>query len=62
LFFKLEVESIEELLRIKMQLHAVGENSKTDGYVITPNTAELLKKHVEAVGGKVGSSGLFLLI
>jgi len=33
--------------------HAVGENDKTAGYVVTPNTKELLKKHVDAVGGKV---------
>jgi glutaminyl-tRNA synthetase len=31
----------------------VGKNFKTDGYVVTPNTMELLRKHVEAVGGKV---------
>lgn len=34
----------------------VGENYKTGGYVITPNTMELLKKHVEAVKGKVNFS------
>lgn len=45
--------SIDELLRTRTHLHKVGENYKTDGYVVTPNTMALLKKHVETVGGKV---------
>lgn len=46
-------ESIEELLRTKAHFHKVGENHRTDGYVITPRTMELLKEHVKAVNGKV---------
>ncbi|PAV91745.1 hypothetical protein WR25_09248 [Diploscapter pachys] len=45
--------TIEELMKTKAHFHKVGENYKTDGYVVTPNTKELLQKHVQAVGGKV---------
>ncbi|VDN26261.1 unnamed protein product, partial [Gongylonema pulchrum] len=45
--------SIDELMRNKTNFHKVGENYKTDGYIITPNTMKLLKKHVEDVKGKV---------
>ncbi|KHN72416.1 putative glutamine--tRNA ligase [Toxocara canis] len=44
--------TIEELMKRKT-FHKVGENFKTDGYVVTPKTVELLKEHVKAVGGKV---------
>ncbi|KAJ7317122.1 hypothetical protein JRQ81_003284 [Phrynocephalus forsythii] len=30
-----------------------GENYKTEGYVVTPNTMNLLKQHVEITGGQV---------
>lgn len=46
-------ESMEELLRSCPHFHKVGENFKTDGYVVTPNTMKLLKEHVKKVGGKV---------
>ena len=36
--------------------HQVGENYKTDGYVVTPHTMELLAKHVKEVDGKVRSA------
>ncbi|CAD6194560.1 unnamed protein product [Caenorhabditis auriculariae] len=45
--------TMEELMRTRAHFHKVGENFKTDGYVTTPKTEELLKKHVQAVGGKV---------
>ncbi|VDK51264.1 unnamed protein product, partial [Cylicostephanus goldi] len=45
--------TIEELMRTRAHFHKVGENYMTDGYVTTPKTKELLKKHVEATGGKV---------
>ncbi|VDK74853.1 unnamed protein product [Litomosoides sigmodontis] len=47
------IETIEELMRKKTIFHKVGENYKTDGYVITLNTMDLLRKHVDAVNGKV---------
>uniref|UniRef100_A0A914ZL78 Probable glutamine--tRNA ligase n=1 Tax=Parascaris univalens TaxID=6257 RepID=A0A914ZL78_PARUN len=45
-------ETIGELMKRKI-FHKVGENYKTDGYIITPKTMDLLQKHVEEVGGKV---------
>uniref|UniRef100_A0A2K6WLB3 Probable glutamine--tRNA ligase n=1 Tax=Onchocerca volvulus TaxID=6282 RepID=A0A2K6WLB3_ONCVO len=47
------VDTVEELMRKKTIFHKVGENYKTSGYVITPNTMELLKEHVKAVKGRV---------
>ena len=32
---------------------STGENYKTDGFVITPNTMNLLKNHLLEIGGKV---------
>ncbi|KAI6183061.1 Glutaminyl-tRNA synthetase [Aphelenchoides bicaudatus] len=45
--------TIDELMKTRTHFHEVGKNFKTDGYVVTPKTMELLKKHVEVVGGKV---------
>lgn len=47
-----ECKDIVELLK-RISFHGVGENYKTDGYVITPNTMKLLSEHVRATGGKV---------
>uniref|UniRef100_A0A673NMP2 Glutamine--tRNA ligase n=1 Tax=Sinocyclocheilus rhinocerous TaxID=307959 RepID=A0A673NMP2_9TELE len=35
------------------KFHKPGENYKTEGYVVTPNTMTLLKKHLEETGGQV---------
>lgn len=45
--------SIAELMKTKVHFHAPGENFKTDGYVVTPNTERLLKEHLKVTGGKV---------
>ncbi|KFD49431.1 hypothetical protein M513_09698 [Trichuris suis] len=45
--------TIEELMRKKANFHKPGENYKTEGYVITPNTMRLLEDHLKATGGKV---------
>lgn len=45
--------TIEELMRTRARFHEVGKNYTTDGYISTPNTRELLRKHLEATGGKV---------
>lgn len=45
--------TIEELMRRKVHFHRPGENYKTDGYVITPKTMDLLKEHLKITGGKV---------
>ena len=39
-----------------MHVFHVGENFKTDGYVITPKTMDLIKEHLRQTGGKVHSS------
>eukprot|EP00126_Sphaerothecum_destruens_P004847 Sdes_comp18415_c0_seq2m8272 len=33
--------------------HKPGENYKTDGYIMTPKTLQLLKKHLQVTGGSV---------
>lgn len=45
--------SIAELMKTKVHFHAPGENFKTDGYVITPDTERLLKEHLKKTGGRV---------
>lgn len=45
--------SIAELMKTKIHFHAPGENYKTDGYVVTPNTDKLLKAHLKITGGRV---------
>ena len=47
-----ECKDIIELLK-RTSFHKVGENFKTDGYTITPNTMKLLDSHVNAINGKV---------
>lgn len=37
----------------KLNFHKPGENYKTDGFVITPNTMDLLKKHLQITKGQV---------
>ncbi|XP_045459617.1 probable glutamine--tRNA ligase [Melitaea cinxia] len=44
--------SIPELMK-KLQFHAPGENYKSDGYVVTPNTKKLLEEHLKITSGKV---------
>uniref|UniRef100_A0A0N5C354 Probable glutamine--tRNA ligase n=1 Tax=Strongyloides papillosus TaxID=174720 RepID=A0A0N5C354_STREA len=46
-------ESIEELMKTRAHFHKPGENYSTDGYVVTPNTMNLLKKHLKETGGIV---------
>lgn len=45
--------SIAELMKTKVHFHAPGENFKTDGYVVTPNTERLLKEHLKITSGRV---------
>ncbi|KAJ2950521.1 hypothetical protein O0L34_g8765 [Tuta absoluta] len=44
--------SISELMK-KLPFHAPGENFKSDGYVVTPDTKRLLEEHLKITGGKV---------
>ncbi|KRY72832.1 putative glutamine--tRNA ligase, partial [Trichinella pseudospiralis] len=45
--------TIEELMKTKAHFHKPGENYKTEGYVVTPKTMDLLKRHLQITGGKV---------
>ncbi|XP_058844252.1 glutamine--tRNA ligase [Acipenser ruthenus] len=51
---KLEGKSLMQQLRGEaMKFHKTGENYKTEGYVVTPNTMRLLREHLELTGGQV---------
>lgn len=47
------MESLYNSFRTAPQFHKPGENHKTDGYVVTPNTEALLAKHLKETGGQV---------
>lgn len=44
--------TMTELMK-KIQFHKPGENFKTDGYVLTDKTMDLLKDHLKITGGQV---------
>ncbi|KAB5567684.1 hypothetical protein PHYPO_G00235700 [Pangasianodon hypophthalmus] len=44
---------MEQLRGEALKFHKPGENYKTEGYVVTPNTMKLLKQHLELTGGQV---------
>ncbi|XP_069795586.1 glutamine--tRNA ligase isoform X1 [Narcine bancroftii] len=44
---------LEQLRGEAIKFHRPGENFKTDGYVVTDNTMDLLQKHLEITGGQV---------
>ena len=46
--------TISELMKNKVHFHKPGDNFKTDGYVITDKTMDLLKDHLKLTGGQVG--------
>uniref|UniRef100_A0A663LV94 glutamine--tRNA ligase n=1 Tax=Athene cunicularia TaxID=194338 RepID=A0A663LV94_ATHCN len=49
-----ETRSLMEQLRGEaLKFHKPGENYKTEGYVVTPNTMALLKHHLTVTGGQV---------
>uniref|UniRef100_A0A8D0D9N6 Glutamine--tRNA ligase n=1 Tax=Sander lucioperca TaxID=283035 RepID=A0A8D0D9N6_SANLU len=51
-----EGKSLMEQLRGEaLKFHKPGENYKTEGYVVTPKTMDLLKKHMEITGGQIRS-------
>lgn len=47
---------LSSLKVLLIAFHYAGENYKTEGYVVTPNTMALLKKHLEITGGQVCTS------
>uniref|UniRef100_A0A1B6ID08 Probable glutamine--tRNA ligase n=1 Tax=Homalodisca liturata TaxID=320908 RepID=A0A1B6ID08_9HEMI len=46
------VVSITDVLS-KVNFHSPGENYKTDGYVVTPNTMNHMQEHLKITGGQV---------
>ncbi|XP_034028604.1 glutamine--tRNA ligase isoform X2 [Thalassophryne amazonica] len=48
-----EKSLMEQLRGEALKFHQPGENYKTEGYVVTPNTMNLLKKHLEITGGQI---------
>ncbi|CAK9807281.1 Probable glutamine--tRNA ligase [Anthophora plagiata] len=50
---KVSVHTITELMKTKLHFHKPGENYKTEGYIVTPNTHRLLQEHLKITGGKV---------
>ncbi|XP_046996818.1 probable glutamine--tRNA ligase [Schistocerca americana] len=49
---EIESASIGDIMK-KLNFHKPGENYKTEGYVITPNTFNILKDHLKVTGGQV---------
>lgn len=47
------MDNLFNTFRTGSQFHKPGENYTTEGYVKTPNTDALLKKHLEETGGQV---------
>ncbi|GLG98257.1 Probable glutamine--tRNA ligase [Gryllus bimaculatus] len=45
--------TISELMKTKVHFHKPGENYKTEGYVMTPNTMLRMKEHLQATGNRV---------
>jgi len=45
--------TIAELMKNKVHFHAPGGNHTTDGYIVTPDTEQLLKKHLSRTKGQV---------
>ena len=50
---KIGAQTISELMKTKVHFHKPGENYKTEGYIITPNTHKLLQEHLKVTNGKV---------
>ncbi|XP_012939846.1 glutamine--tRNA ligase [Aplysia californica] len=48
-----QVKGFMDVMGEALKFHKTGENYKTDGYVITPETMDLLNKHLQETGGKV---------
>lgn len=48
-----QVRSFAELVGEALNFHKPGENYKTEGYVVTPKTMELMKEHLKQTGGQV---------
>ena len=51
-----QVRSFAELAGEALNFHKPGENFKTEGYIVTPKTMDLIRKHLEQTGGRVRKS------
>lgn len=47
------VKSFMEIMGEATKFHRPGENYKTDGYIITPLTHQLMAAHLKFTGGRV---------
>ena len=50
---EVKIQSFMELSGEALNFHKPGENYKTEGYVVTEKTMELMNKHLKETGGKV---------
>uniref|UniRef100_A0A3Q1G3W9 Glutamine--tRNA ligase n=1 Tax=Acanthochromis polyacanthus TaxID=80966 RepID=A0A3Q1G3W9_9TELE len=48
-----KAKATENDVKVKEEVAVNGENYKTEGYVLTSNTMDLLKKHLELTGGQI---------
>ncbi|XP_071960107.1 glutamine--tRNA ligase-like [Antedon mediterranea] len=48
-----EYTSMNQLCGEALRFHKTGENYKTEGYVVTPKTMDLLKQHLKETNGEV---------
>jgi len=48
-----KIYSFMELAGEALNFHKTGENFKTEGYVVTPKTMDLIAQHLKETGGKV---------
>ncbi|CAF4136577.1 unnamed protein product [Rotaria socialis] len=47
------IKSFSDLAGEALNFHKTGENYKTEGYVVTPKTMDLLREHLKTTGGQV---------
>jgi len=47
------MQNFSELAGEALKFHKTGENYKTDGYIITPNTMNLLQQHLKETNGMI---------
>jgi glutaminyl-tRNA synthetase len=48
-----QIRSFADLAGEALNFHKPGENYKTEGYVMTPKTMELMREHLKKTGGQV---------
>lgn len=56
-----ELSTVYGLKQLDVSSLSPGENFKTEGYVVTPKTMEMLKKHLEETGGQVQHLFIYVL-